>query len=84
LEAAQRVWPDVVLCDLGLPGGMDGHDVARALRAAPRCPVLIALSGYGQDEDKRRALEAGFVRHLTKPVEPQTILGLMAGLLPAE
>jgi CheY-like chemotaxis protein len=77
LEESARLHPDVVLCDLGLPGGMDGHDVARALRASPGCPVLIALTGYGQEQDRRRALDAGFDQHLTKPVEPEVISGLL-------
>ncbi len=61
--------PDVVLVDIGLPE-MNGYDVARAIRARPdgTHPYLIALTGYGQPEDIRRAHEAGFDRHLTKPV----------------
>jgi PAS domain S-box-containing protein len=70
VEMARRIRPDVVLCDLGLPG-MDGYAVAAALRrdraAAPS--RLIAVSGYGQEEDVRRCVEAGFDAHLTKPVE---------------
>ena len=62
--------PDVVLCDLGLPGGMSGFDVARELRADLRTRdlCLVALSGYGRPEDKKRAAEVGFDNHLTKPV----------------
>jgi CheY-like chemotaxis protein len=73
----------LILCDIGLPGGMDGYAVARALRAAADMPpaTLIALSGYGQDEDQRRALEAGFDRHLTKPVDPAALIQLV-DLLP--
>jgi PAS domain S-box-containing protein len=68
LELAERTRPDVVLSDLGLPG-MDGYELARRLRARPAFgrAVLIALSGYGRAEDKRRALEAGFDHHLVKP-----------------
>jgi PAS domain S-box-containing protein len=79
LAAAQRSRPDVVLCDLGLPGGLDGFAVARAMRADPALAgiALIALSGYGQDEDKRRAAEAGFGHHLTKPVDPHRLTGLL-------
>jgi CheY-like chemotaxis protein len=71
LEAARRFRPEVVLCDVGLPRGMDGYDVARAFRADPdlRACYLVALTGYGQAEDQRTALEAGFDRHLTKPVD---------------
>ena len=70
LEAARRFRPDVVLCDVGLPNGMSGYDVARALRADVDCQAfLVALTGYGQAEDQRRALDAGFDLHLTKPVD---------------
>lgn len=71
LEAARQFRADAVLCDLGLPG-MDGLAVARALRANPETAKarLIALTGYGSQTDQRQAHEAGFDRHLTKPVEP--------------
>lgn len=62
--------PEVILLDIGLPG-MDGHEVARQLRqkeGLPR-PVLIALTGYGQEQDRQRAWEAGFDHHLVKPVD---------------
>jgi CheY-like chemotaxis protein len=70
VEAAQQFQPDVVLCDLGLPG-MDGYQVAAALRQNPATANirLIALSGYGQDEDLWRSADAGFNLHLTKPVD---------------
>jgi PAS domain S-box-containing protein len=75
LEEARRRRPDVVLCDLGLPG-MDGYQVARALRLDPATAAarLIAVSGYGSDADRDRAREAGFDLHLTKPVEPDALL----------
>jgi CheY-like chemotaxis protein len=71
LEAARRFRPDLVLCDVGLPNGMSGYDVARVLRADPDLGTcyLIALTGYGQAEDQRLALEAGFDLHLVKPVD---------------
>ncbi len=71
VAAAHQFHPDVVLCDLGLPG-MNGYEVANALRHDPEtAPVrLIALTGYGGDEDRRRSREAGFDVHLTKPVDP--------------
>ena len=71
VELARRACPEVVLCDLGLPGGMTGYDVARAVRAdASLCDLfMIALTGYGRPEDKRRSAEAGFDAHLTKPVD---------------
>ncbi len=59
--------PDVVLCDIGLPD-MSGYDVARALRGDPRCAtLLVALTGFGLEEDRRAASDAGFDAHLTKP-----------------
>jgi signal transduction histidine kinase/ActR/RegA family two-component response regulator len=66
--------PDVAIIDIGLPG-ISGYEVARRLRALPtrgRIP-LIALTGYGQDEDRRRALQAGFDLHLVKPVEAERL-----------
>jgi CheY-like chemotaxis protein len=70
VEAAQQFQPHVVLCDLGLPG-MDGYQVAMELRRDPSTANarLIALSGYGLEEDLRRSVEAGFNLHLTKPVD---------------
>ncbi len=71
LERAEEFRPDVMLLDIGLPG-IDGYEVARRVRAMPRGRDirLIALTGYGQTEDRRRALAAGFDDHLVKPVEP--------------
>jgi CheY-like chemotaxis protein len=67
--ALAREWsPEAVLLDIGLPG-MSGYDVARALRAAGGRPLLVALTGYGQREDRRRAQEAGFDLHFVKPVD---------------
>ena len=79
VEAARRAPPEVVLCDLGLPG-MDGYEVARALRADPATAGarLIALSGYGHDDDRQHSRAAGFERHLVKPVDPTDILRLLA------
>jgi CheY-like chemotaxis protein len=70
LRIAARSRPDLILCDLGLPG-MDGYEVAKELRRDPATSDarLIAVSGYGQEEDKRRCRQAGFDLHLTKPVE---------------
>ena len=69
LEKARSFLPEVILCDIGLPG-LDGWAVARKLRAAPetRDARLVALTGFGLPEDRRRTFEAGFDRHLTKPV----------------
>ncbi|HET9226013.1 MAG TPA: ATP-binding protein, partial [Thermoanaerobaculia bacterium] len=71
IEAARHFHPEVVLCDLGLPG-MDGFQVAVALRGDPETASakLIAVTGYGREEDRRKSKEAGFDLHLTKPVDP--------------
>ncbi len=70
LRAAQDMQPDVVLLDIGLPR-MDGYEVARRLRQLPEMErlLLVALTGYGQDDDRRRSHEAGFNAHLVKPVD---------------
>jgi CheY-like chemotaxis protein len=79
---ADEFKPDVVLLDIGLPD-IDGYEVARRLRAGERSPRprLIALTGWGQEEDKRRSQSAGFNFHMVKPVEPSAIEKLLAGLL---
>lgn len=78
IEAAQRLHPDIVLCDIGLPG-MDGYAVARHLRQDPATASLrlIALTGYGRESDRRMAREAGFDLHLVKPVEPTELQRLL-------
>jgi two-component system CheB/CheR fusion protein len=79
LEKARSFHPDVVLLDIGLPG-MDGYEVARRLReqSRPCAPLLVAVTGYGQPEDCRRAAAAGFDRHVVKPVDWSTIAELLA------
>ncbi len=79
VEAARRWRPDVVLCDLGLPE-LDGYEVAGALRGDPATAAtrLIAVSGYGQEEDRRHSRAAGFDLHLTKPVDPAELRRLLA------
>lgn len=71
LTAVRSSRPDLVLSDLGLPGEMDGYEFASTIRTDPALAnvYLIALSGYGQEEDRRRAQEAGFDQHLVKPVD---------------
>jgi CheY-like chemotaxis protein len=69
ITAAKEFRPDVVLLDLGLPG-MDGYEVTQLLRATEELPqpTIIAISGYGQEEDRRRSSEVGIDYHLVKPV----------------
>jgi signal transduction histidine kinase/ActR/RegA family two-component response regulator len=69
VELARRLMPDVVLCDIGLPDGMSGYDVARQLRAVPETValLLVALTAYGDEEARRMAFDAGFDRYLAKP-----------------
>jgi signal transduction histidine kinase len=80
IELVQRVRPDIVFCDIGLPD-MSGYEVARALRGdeALRQTRLVALSGYAQPEDRERAREAGFDAHLAKPPALEAVNALLAG-----
>ena len=80
VRAAERCRPDVVLCDIGLPG-LDGYAVARRLRQNPSTAKarLIAVTAYGQDEDRRRSHEAGFEQHLVKPVDPDDLRRALDG-----
>jgi CheY-like chemotaxis protein len=68
LGRAAEMRPDMILLDIGLPG-MNGYELARELRRVREDVLLIALTGYGQDKDRREAREAGFDHHLTKPVD---------------
>jgi PAS domain S-box-containing protein len=78
IEKARVNPPDLVLCDLGLPG-MSGYDIAPVLRANQGPAMqLIAVSGYAQPEDVKRAMDAGFDGHVAKPVDPGRIEGLLA------
>jgi CheY-like chemotaxis protein len=81
LELARSHKPDVVLCDIGLPG-MNGYEVATAIRNTDglRSVCLIAMTGYGLDEDRQRALAAGFDHHLTKPADPWVLDRLLASI----
>ena len=78
LEVAPSFRPDVVLLDLGLPG-MDGYEVARRLREIPGMDrtLLVALTGYGQEDDRHRSRSAGFDEHLVKPVQPEDLALLL-------
>src|SRR5207253_439001 len=74
VEAAKRLRPEVVLCDIGLPG-MDGYGVVGELRRDPDTAGarVIAVTGYGAEEDRRRSQQAGFDMHLTKPLDPEAL-----------
>jgi two-component system CheB/CheR fusion protein len=82
LVQAEHERPDVVLLDIGLPG-MDGYEIADRLRneTAARGLTLIAMTGYGQPEDRERARAAGFDHHLTKPVDLKELQSLLQGSL---
>jgi CheY-like chemotaxis protein len=74
LVAVSAIEPEVALIDVGLPG-IDGHEVARRLRAERRLPamLLVALTGYAEPEDVERSRQAGFDAHLTKPITPEKL-----------
>jgi CheY-like chemotaxis protein len=78
IEVAERFNPQLILLDIGMPR-LDGYEVAREIRARPwgATVCLVALTGWGQEEDRRRAQEAGFDRHLVKPVDPATLNALI-------
>ncbi len=78
VKEARRFLPEVVVCDLGLPG-MSGFEVARALRAYPATAtaLLVCLSGYGQEQDRRQAREAGFDETMVKPADPEALAQLL-------
>jgi PAS domain S-box-containing protein len=78
LDLACRTKPDALLLDIGMPG-LNGYQLAERIRDTSwgRRAMLIAISGWGQEQDKRRALEAGFDRHLTKPIDPNRLETLL-------
>ncbi|HTU02773.1 MAG TPA: ATP-binding protein [Candidatus Sulfotelmatobacter sp.] len=82
LALAREFLPDVVLCDIGLPKGMDGYAVARAFRREARLAraYLIAVTGYGEEKDRRRSEDAGFDLHITKPLDPRRLEQVLAAL----
>jgi PAS domain S-box-containing protein len=84
LAAAAALRPDVVLLDIGMPG-MDGYEVARRLRQDPDlgAAVMVAVTGWGQEDDRRRSHEAGFTFHLTKPVDPRLLEEFLRTVQPA-
>jgi signal transduction histidine kinase/DNA-binding NarL/FixJ family response regulator len=85
VRAGRKFHPHAVLLDIGLPG-MDGCEVARALRNQPRWKpaMIIAVTGYGQEEDRRRSQAAGIEHHLVKPVDLHALLALLTRLKPEQ
>jgi len=80
LKLGAQLHPDVVLLDLGMPG-MDGYEVARRMRGEPwgKDALLIAMTGWSQEEHRRRSREAGFDRHMTKPADPEALRAAFNG-----
>jgi two-component system CheB/CheR fusion protein len=85
LEVARAYRPDVIICDIGMPG-MDGYETARRLRREPGLEkvLLAAVSGYSQEEHRRLSREAGFDRHLVKPIGRAALEELLRGVAPRE
>jgi CheY-like chemotaxis protein len=83
IDKARQFQPEIVLCDIGLPGSMDGYAVARLMRSDPALAsmALVALTGYGQEKDQHQAALAGFDAHLTKPTDPGELIRVL-GTLP--
>ena len=81
IEAVAALRPEVVLLDIGMPG-MDGYEVARRLRDQPGLETtkVVALSGYGSQDDRRRALEAGFDAHLVKPIDINALTSILSNV----
>jgi CheY-like chemotaxis protein len=82
VEATTRLQPDLVLLDICLPG-VNGYEAARRIRKQHKQsggPVLVALSGWGQDQDRRRSEEAGFDAHLVKPVDESDLCTILANV----
>ncbi|MEP7207921.1 MAG: response regulator [Casimicrobiaceae bacterium] len=81
LESVVTIKPDAVLLDIGLPG-MSGYEVAEHIRADPKNAhtILVAVSGYGEDEHQARSKQAGFDHHLVKPIDPMTLPDLLASI----
>ncbi|MEO5860176.1 MAG: response regulator, partial [Pyrinomonadaceae bacterium] len=78
VEGAREFLPEVMLLDIGLPG-LNGYEVARRIKASDwgKAIVLIALTGWGQEEDRQRSREAGFARHMVKPIEHDELIKIL-------
>jgi CheY-like chemotaxis protein len=83
LDLARQFAPDVIFCDIGLPV-MDGHEIARRIRADPEIApaVLIALTGWGAEAELRKTRESGFDFHMVKPVDANALLELLSHIEP--
>lgn len=81
VDEVGRFQPDVVLLDIGLPG-MSGYEVAKRLQSEAKRPILIAVTGYGQEEDRRLSGEAGFDYHLVKPIDLSSLDRLLSATAP--
>jgi CheY-like chemotaxis protein len=78
VQQASSFQPDLILLDIGLPK-MNGYEVCRAIRGTPggRDVLIVAMTGWGQEEDRRRSSEAGFDGHMVKPIEHTALLRLL-------
>lgn len=85
VEVAAAFRPDVVLLDIGLPG-LDGYEVACRLRGEPwgKGMTLVAITGWGESDDRKRSAQAGFDAHLVKPIDHAVLMQLLADAGPAE
>ncbi len=85
IDAAKQAPPDIVFCDIGMPI-VDGYEVARQLRAdeKTRSAYLVALTGYARDDDRTKAIEAGFDRHLVKPAGLEALQETISAMKPHE
>ncbi len=79
LELAESFQPDVILLDIGLPK-LNGFDTCRRIREQPwgKNIIIVAVTGWGQEDDRRRSQDAGFDHHMVKPVDPHLLMKLLA------
>jgi two-component system CheB/CheR fusion protein len=80
IQTAREFAPRVVVLDLGLPGSIDGWEVARKLKALDKASFIMAVTGYAREEDRKKSGAAGIDLHLAKPVEPGFIIELLLRL----
>lgn len=86
LALARSVRPDVVVCDIQMPGSLDGYGVAREMKADPALSgvPLVAVTAFAMVGDRDRSIDAGFDMHIAKPIEPERFMAVLAGLLPGD